>query len=80
MGYDHDYECKNCEGSGYFDQPDGGEKPCSVCHGAAGVDQKDIDALTARAEAAEAEVTRLRKELTEVQHDYMALVEKTSDW
>jgi RecJ-like exonuclease len=43
MDYDNDYRCNNCEGSGYFDLPDGNEKACSVCHGAGGVDQSDID-------------------------------------
>ena len=33
-----------------------------------------------RAHNAEAEAERLRAELAEVQHDYMTLVEKTSDW
>jgi len=56
------YQCANCEGSGYFDLPDDTEKVCSVCGGAGEV---DYDAAIARAEAAEAEVTRLQAELAE---------------
>jgi hypothetical protein len=36
--------------------------------------------LVSRWAKADGEVARLRDELAEVQHDYMALVEKTSDW
>lgn len=81
--YDNDYMCNNCQGSGYFDMPDGSEKACSVCGGAGGVDQKDVDALRARAEAAEAkasmswsEVERLDVELATAE----AKIDRLSCW
>lgn len=37
------FECTNCHGSGYFDTIDGGEVPCSVCHGVAEIDADAFD-------------------------------------
>jgi hypothetical protein len=47
---DAEFRCSNCDGSGYFDTPDGGEKVCSVCRGKGAYTQEEIDALTGQAE------------------------------
>ena len=42
-----DFECTNCQGSGYFDLPDDTEKACSVCHGTGGFDKDELAAVRA---------------------------------
>jgi hypothetical protein len=47
---DPEFRCSNCDGCGYFDTPDDGEKPCTVCRGKGAYTQEEIDALTGQAE------------------------------
>jgi RecJ-like exonuclease len=42
-----DFECTNCQGSGYFDLPDDTEKACPVCHGTGGFDKDELAAVRA---------------------------------
>ena len=68
-----EFQCTNCEGSGYFDQPDGSERACSVCHGKPAYSPDEI----ARMEAAEAEILLFKERVRRVAKYY---ARSSADW
>lgn len=50
------FQCTNCEGSGYFDTPSGGEVACSVCHGSPEIDASALNNAITERNAATAEL------------------------
>jgi hypothetical protein len=65
-GQEPEFCCTNCDGSGYFDMPDGSEKACSVCHGKGAYTTAEIEDMLARLKVVEAEVTQLRGAMDEI--------------